>query len=190
MAVRFIVEPADESAVREVRAVADRLQRERQGLPYALGQGVRRVRASLWWAIRRRTSLRRLRRHASAVEQKARSQLLTLEIHLLVKSPCPIWAEIHLTQLLEAFEQYASVPNRLRARRPRRGRRFDRCFAAHRSWPGAKFLVSYEEAYALTGLPLLALATLKERQVWTRWSGERGEAPRVTGPRSGEGPDG
>ena len=190
MAVCFIIEPADASTVREARAVADRLRAEQYGRPDELGAALRLAGGNLLWAVRRRASLRRLRFHEAAVERKARSQLLTMEIHLWVQALTRCGAELRMARLLEGFEAYASWGNRLRARRPWRGRRFDRCFAEERSWPGARFVVSLEEAYALTRLPLLALATLRERQVWTRWGGcDVAESPvdRLTGvnrPRS------
>ena len=190
MAVCFIIEPADESTVREARAVADRLRAEQYGRPDELGAALRLAGGNLLWAVRRRASLRRLRFHEAAVERKARSQLLTMEIHLRVQALTRCGAELRMARLLEGFEAYASWGNRLRARRPWRGRRFDRCFAEERSWPGARFVVSLEEAYALTGLPLLALATLRERQVWTRCGGcdaDESRIDRLTGvnrPRS------
>ena len=189
MAVRFIVGPADESTVREARAVADRLQAERYWWPDELGAALRLVGGNVLWTVRRRASLRRLRFHEAAAERKARSQLLTMEIHLLVQASTRMETELRMSQLLEGFEAYASWSNRLRAHRPWRGRRFDRCFAEERAWPGARFVVSLEEAYALTGLPLLALATLRERQVWTRWGGCHGDdAPRLDAMTSGNGP--
>ena len=188
MAVRFIVGPADESTVREARAVADRLQAERYWWPDELGAVLRLVGGYLWWAVRRRASLRRLRFHEAAVERKTRSQLLMMEIHLLVQASTRFEAELRMSQLLEGFKAYASWGNRLRAHRPWRGQRFDRCFAEERSWPGARFVVSLEEAYALTGLPLLALATLRERQVWTRWGGCDAGESRIDPSTCGNGP--
>lgn len=189
MAVRFIIEPANEATVREARAVADRLRAEQYGRPDELGVAIRLAGGNLRWAVRRRASLRRLRFHAPAVQQKARSQLLTMEIHLRVQALAPVWARARMVQLLEGFEAYASWGNRLRAHRPWRGRRFDRCFAEERSWPGARFVVSLEEAYALTDLPLLALATLRERQVWTRWGGGDSDESRADGPTCDNGPN-
>ena len=187
MAVRFIIEPADETTVREARALGDRLRAEQYGRPDELGAAIRLAGGNLRWAVRRRASLRRLRFHAPAVERKARSQLLTMEIHLRLQASTRFEAELRMSQLLEGFEAYASWGNRLRAHRPWRGRRFDRCFAEERSWPGARFVVSLDEAYALTGLPLLALATLRERQVWTRCGGGDADEPRVDRPTGGNG---
>ena len=186
MVARFIIEPADASTIREARAVADRLRAERYWWPDELGAALRLAGGNLWWAVRRRASLRRSRFHEAAVAQKARSQLLTMEIHLRVQALTRLGAKVRMSQLLEGFEAYASWGNRLQARRPWRGRRFDRCFAEERSWPGARFVVSLEEAHALTGLPLLALATLRERQIWTRWGGCDADASSVNEPKDGK----
>ena len=189
LAVRFIIEPADAATVRDFRAQAERLWAERHAPPDGPGALIRHIGGNLWWGVRLRSSLRRLRRHAPAVEQKARARLLTMQIHLRVQAPTRAGAEVRTLWLLKDFDAGASSRNWLREHEPWRRRRFDRCFAEERSWPGAKFVVSLDEAYALTRLPLLALATLSERQVWTRWSGGDGEAPHASGPPLGESRD-
>ena len=188
LAVRFIIEPADAATVRDFRAQAKRLWAERHAPPQSLGGRIRHLRSSLWWGLRQRTSLSRLRLDAPAVEGKARARLLSLQIHCRVQAPTRDLAEGRMGWLVQGFNACASWRNWLQTHEPRRRRRFDRGFAGERSWPGATFLVSDEEAYALTGLPLLALAELNERQVWTRWSGGDGKAPHATGPQSGEWP--
>ena len=186
LAVRFIIEPADAATVRDFRAQAERMWAERHAPPDTLGGRIRHIGSSLWWGVRRRSSLSRLRRHAAAVEEKARDRLLTMQIHCWVQASTRTLAEGRMMWLLQGFDACASWRNWLLAHEPWRRWRFDRCFAEERSWPVAMFVVSHEEAYALTGLPLLALATLSERQVWTRWSGGDGEAPHAAGPRPGE----
>ena len=189
LAVRFIIEPADAATVRDFRAQAERLWAERHAPPDTLGGRIRHIGSSLWWGVRQRSSLSRLRRHAAAVEEKARDRLLTMQIHCWIQAPTRTLAEGRMMWLLQGFDACASWRNWLRTHEPWRWRRLDHCFAEERSWPGATFVVSLEEACALTGLPRLALATLSERQVWTRWSGGDGEAPDTTGPHSGEGPE-
>ena len=189
LAVRFIIEPADAATVRDFHAQAERLWAERHAPPDRLGERICHIGSSLWWGVRQRSSLSRLRRHAVAVEEKARARRLTMQIHFWAQASTRTLAEGRTLWLLQGFDACASWRNWLHLHEPWRGRRFDRCFAAHRSWPGAKFLVSHEEAYALTGLPLLALATLNERQVWTRRIGGAGEAPHATGSQAREGRD-
>ena len=189
LAVRFIIEPADAATVRDFRAQAERLRAERHAPPDGLDARIRHIGSNLWWGVRQRSSLRRLRRHAPAVEQKARARLLTMQIHFRVEAPTRTLAEGCTLWLLQGFDACASWRNWLQAHEPWRRRRFDRCFAEERSWPDAKFVVSLDEACALTGLPRLALVTLSERQVWTRWSGGDGEASHATGPHSGDGRD-
>ena len=189
LAVRFIMEPADAATVHDFRAQADRLWAERHAPPDTLGGRIRHLGSSLWWGVRQRSSLSLLRLDAVAVEEKARAPLLTLQIHCWVQAATRDLAECRMGWLRQGFDACASWRNWLRPHAPRRRRRFDRCFDEERSWPGAKFMVSLDEACALTGLPRLVLATLSERQVWTRWSGGDGEAPYATVPHSGEGPD-
>ncbi len=189
LAVRFIIEPADAVTVRDFRAQAKRLWAERHAPPETLGGRIRHLASSLWWSVCQRASLSLMRLDASAVEEKARARLLTLQIQCRVQAPTRDLAEGRMGWLLQGFHACASWRNWLQTHEPWRRRRFDRCFAEERSWPGATFLVSHEEAYALTGLPLLALATLNERQVWTRWSGGDGETPHATGPQSSKGPE-
>ena len=133
--VRFIIEPADVATVHDVRAQANRLWAERHGPPDGPGAIIRHIGGNLSWAIRRRSSLRRLRLHAPAVERKARGQLLTMQIHLWIQAQTQARAEIRLARLLEGFAAYASWRNWLRDHRPWCGRRFDRSFAVERSWP-------------------------------------------------------
>ena len=188
LAIRFIIEPAEAATVRDLRAQAERLWAEQHAPPDGPGALIRHIGGNLWWGVRQRSSLRRLRRHAPAVEQKARSRLLTMQIHLRVQAPTRTRAEVRTLQLLKGFDACASWRNWLREHQPWRRRRFDRCFAAERSWPGARFVVSLDEAYALTGLPLLALATLHERQVWTRWGGCDADESRIDGSTCDNGP--
>jgi len=189
LAVRFIIEPANAATGRAFCAQAERLWAERHAPPDTLGGRIRHLASSLWWGVRQRTSLSRMRLDAPAVEEKARARLLSLQIHCRVQAATRDLAEGRMGWLLRGFDACASWRNWLQTHEPWRRRRFDRCFAGERSWPGATFLVSHEEAYALTGLPLLALAELNERQVWTRWSGGDGEAPYATGPQSSKGPE-
>ena len=189
LAVRFIIEPANPATARDFRAQAKRLWAERHAPPDTLGGRIRHLASSLWWGLRQRTSLSRVRLDAPAVEEKARARLLSLQIHCRVQAATRDLAESRMGWLRQGFDACASWRNWLQTHKPWRWRRFDRCFAEERSWAGATFLVSHEEAYALTGLPLLALATLNERQVWTRWSGGDGKAPHATGPQSDEGRD-
>ncbi|MCY4111259.1 MAG: hypothetical protein OXF96_04880 [Chloroflexi bacterium] len=189
LAVRFIIEPAGAATVRDFRAQAERLRAERHAPPDSLGGRIRHLGSSLWWGVRQRASLSLIRLDASAVEEKARAQLLTMQIHLWVQAATRDLAEGRMMWLRQGFDACASWRNWLRRHEPWRRRRFDRCFAGEGSWPGATFVVSLDEACVLTGLPRLVLATLSERQVWTRWSGGGGEMPGTTGPHSGEGPD-
>ena len=76
-----------------------------------------------------------------------------------VQALTPAQAEDRFDLLLACFEPTRGVFNRLIPHRPRRRRRFDRCFAEQRWWPGASFVVSLAEAHALTGRPLLELET-------------------------------
>ena len=188
VAMRFIIEPTDAEIVREARALAGRLQAERLTSPGGPLAVTCRMAGGLRWAVRRRSCLRRLRMHAPAVEQKARTHLLTMQIQLRLQAPTRAQAECGMARLVATFAAFTSWHNRFRAYRPRRGRRFDRYFNQARAWPGATFVASHEEAHAVTGLPLLALATLDERQVWTRWSLGSGETIYASGPPPRTGP--
>ena len=185
VAVRYLIEPVPAATERDVRALADRLQAERRCPPHGLRATVRHISRNVSFAVRRRVSFRRLRWHAPAVEQKTQGPLLTMQIHLWVQAATWNRAEARTARLVDGYAAYANARNRLRAHRPWRRTRFDRCFAEERPWPGATFVVSPEEAQALTGLPLLALATLDEPQVWTRWSRGDGRGQYATGPQPG-----
>lgn len=188
VAMRFILAPADAGIVREARALAAILQAERRYSPSRTRAGMRQLVGCLRWAVGRRPPLRQLRLHAPSVETKARSHLLAMQIQLQLQAPTRAQAERGMARLVATFEVYTNWPNRLRAHRPRRGRRFDRVFSQARAWPGATFVASPEEAHAVTSLPLPVLATLDERQVWTHWSDGRGTTSAASGPYAGGAP--
>lgn len=189
VAMRFILAPADAGIVREARTLAAILQAERRQSPSGPRAGIRPVAGRLRWAVGRRPPLRQLRLHAPAMETKARGHLLAMQIQLRLQAPTRAQAERGMARLVATFEAYTSWPNRLRAHRPRRGRRFDRVFSQARAWPGATFVASAEEAHAITSLPLPVLASLDERQVWTHWSDGRGTTIAASGPYAGRAPD-
>ena len=122
---------------------------------------------------------------AQAAERKAHRPLLTMQIQVRVQAPTKARAEARFARLLACFEPTAGVFNRLVAHHPWRKLRFDRCFAAQDWWPGASFVVSHEEAHALTGCPLLELETLVGTKVWTRQAGRYGDVPEDRGLRLG-----
>ena len=128
---------------------------------------------------------RELQLQAQAAEAKAHSPLLTMQIHVWVQAPTPAQAEARFEGLLACFESTRGVFNRLIPHRPRRKRRFDRCFADQQWWPGASFVVSLAEAHALTGRSLVELETFVGTQVWTRWGGRYGDVPHDRGLRLG-----
>ena len=189
VAMRFILGPAEAGIVREARALATILQAERRHSPSGPRAGIRPVAGRLRWTTGRRPHLRQLRLHAPAVATKARGHLLAMQIQLRLQAPTRAQAERGMARLVATFEAYTTWPNRLRAHRPRRGRRFDRVFSQARAWPGATFVASPEEAHAVTSLPLPVLATLDERQVWTHWSDGRGTTIAASGPHPEGGPD-
>ncbi len=189
VAMRIILAPAEAGIVREARALAAILQAERRHSPSGPRAGIRPVAGRLRWAVGRRPPLRQLRLHAPVVEAKARGHLLAMQIQLRLQAPTRAQAERGMARLVATFEAYTNWPNRLRAYRPRRGRRFDRVFSQARAWPGATFVASPEEAHAITSLPLPVLATLDERQVWTHWSDGRGTTIAASGPSAGGAPD-
>ena len=115
LAVRFIIEPADAATVRDFRAQAERLWAERHAPPDRLGGRIRHLGSSLWWSVRQRSSLSRLRRHAAAVEAKARDRLLTMQIHFWVQAATRDLAEGRTMWLLQGFDACASWRNWLRA---------------------------------------------------------------------------
>ena len=190
VATRFILGLAEAGIVREASALAARLRAERRRSLSGPRTGIRQVADRLRWTIGRRPPLRQRRMHAPAVEAKAHGHLLTMQIQVRLQAPTRVQAERGMARLVASFGAYTTWPNRLRAHRLRRGRRFDRFFSQARAWPGATFVASPEEAHAVTSLPLLALVTLDERQLWTHWRDGRGTTIHASGPHPEGGPDG
>ncbi|MCY3748924.1 MAG: type IV secretion system DNA-binding domain-containing protein [Chloroflexi bacterium] len=195
--VRFLVARADARRQREALVRAAQLRAGRRLSDGGLGRTVLRetggaLREMLAFGLTGQTytptppgSSHELQAQAQAVERKAHRPLLSMQIQIRVQAGTKAAAEQRLTRLLACIEPTAGVFNRLVLHRPWRKQRFDRGWATADWWPGASFVVSHEEAHALTGRPLLEFETLVGIKVWTRQAGRYGDVPQDRGLRLG-----
>ncbi|MDE2903046.1 MAG: hypothetical protein OXP73_08445 [Chloroflexota bacterium] len=126
---------------------------------------------------------------AGAAEAKVRGHLVVLEIHLLVRAADRRRARDRLRLAASVFDRCAGPFNWLKLQRPWRRRAYAHAVTAGRSWRGASFIASAEEAAALTGRPHSDLAGLHGRRVWTRRSARRGRVTHDAALFLGQTPD-
>ena len=200
--IRTIASPIGERTRKWGWAAVDSLRAGRwpgQGrVPRDLGRGIgEALREMLSFALsgqnnepQTRGATREQLAAATAAEAKVRGHLIDLEVQLLVRGPDKRSARARLKAVRRVFEDCAGPFNRLVARRPWRRRAYVRTVAEQRSWPGARFTASVEEAVVLTGRPRGDLVGLHKRRVWTRNSPRRGQVPVDTDLFVGQPPDG